>query len=74
MKMDDATKQVARAIAGLVWVSHGETESGDALDLIVWTKQPTKGQVDAVYREKYPQEYDEVGRVCFEISEASIRT
>lgn len=56
-----------------VWVSHGETESGDELDLIVWPKQPTKAQVETVYREKYPQEYDEVGHVCFKISEASMR-
>lgn len=67
-----ATERVAKS--KVVWVSYGQTESGDELDPIVWCDEPTKAQVEAAYRDKYPVEYEEVGHVCFKIAEASMRS
>jgi hypothetical protein len=50
-----------------IWVSYGKTESGDDLTILLWDVRPTMAEVDTVYEEIYPEEYDEVGFVNFNI-------
>lgn len=61
------------SMSKLLWVTFGKTESGDDLRLIVWgIKKPTNNQVEAVYKEMYPYEYEEVGYVYWVIDRAFI--
>jgi hypothetical protein len=54
-----------------IWVSHGNTESGDPIAILLWPKMPLRSEVKKVYMELYPDEYEEVGQVYFDIELAS---
>jgi hypothetical protein len=53
------------------WVTYGNTESGDDLKVVVWRHEPTKEEVNAVYREIHPEEYEEVGFVNWKLDKPS---
>ncbi len=52
------------------WISNGRTESGDDLPLLLWNRKPTEKEVEAEYRERLPEEFEEVGFVHFSTDRA----
>lgn len=52
----------------MIWVTYGRTESGDDLDLLGWKHLPTTDEVEAAYRDLYPDEYDIIGFVNWKMS------
>lgn len=50
-----------------MWVTYGQTESGDDLDIVGWDHRPTDYEVENLYRKLYPEEYDEPGFVNWSI-------
>lgn len=55
-----------------VWVTTGNTESGDDLEILLWDHEPTDEEVDARYRETNEIEYEEVGFVHHSTQEATL--
>jgi hypothetical protein len=53
------------------WVTSGTTESGDPIAIFLWDKMPTRKEVNEVYMELYPEEYEEVGHLYLNIELAS---
>lgn len=45
------------------WISYGQTESSDALPLLMWEAKPSDKMVDKAYKKLLPYEYREVGFV-----------
>lgn len=57
-----------------IWVSSGTTESGDELSIFLWETEPSRAEVEQLYRELMPDEFDEEwgpGFVHFDIELAS---
>lgn len=54
-----------------IFATYGSTESGDDLPVLLWKEEPSKDAVNDVYRSILPEEYDEVGFVCWKVMEAS---
>lgn len=52
------------------YVTYGITESGDDIGVIIWRHPPTVDEVDAAYREIWPEEYEEVGFVNWKLETA----
>ena len=50
-----------------IYVTHGTTESGDVLQLLLWAHNPTDEMVEDAYREMYPEEFKEIGFVNWDI-------
>ena len=50
-----------------MWVTYGQTESGDDLDIVGWDHRPTDDEVENLYRKLYPEEYDAPGFVNWSI-------
>lgn len=44
-----------------VWVTTGFTESGDKIDPVVWSREPSDFVVDSYLRAKYPEEFQAEG-------------
>jgi hypothetical protein len=55
-----------------VWVTYGTTESCDALPVLIWFEEPPDAEVEATYRERLPQEYEEVGFVNWRREKAEV--
>lgn len=53
-----------------MWVSSGITESGDDLKILIWHHKPLNDEVNLAYKQLYPTEYEVVGYVNFNITEA----
>lgn len=53
-----------------LWVTLGSTESGDALQPLVWDSEPNKEEIEATLRDMYPEEYGEIGYVLHTTTEA----
>jgi hypothetical protein len=49
------------------YATYGTTESGDILQIIVWNHVPLVDEIDKIYEEWYPSEYEEVGFVNWQI-------
>lgn len=49
------------------WITYGQTESGDALPVLIWWgchhPEPSPEEVDRAYRLRLPEEYIYVGAV-----------
>lgn len=54
---------------GYKWASHGRTESGDDLPIVLWDHPPGDEEVDAWYENWSPEEYSEVGFVLWTVDE-----
>lgn len=55
-----------------LWASSGQTESGDALTIFLWETEPSREEVEQVYRDLMPYEFDEEhgpGFVHFDIEQ-----
>ena len=53
-----------------VWATHGTTESGDDLPIVLWFDKPSDEEIDAWYKNWAPEEYSEVGFVHWNLVEA----
>jgi len=51
----------------MVYVVHGQTESGDELQPLVWKDRPTIPMIEGALRRMYPIEYEQVGFVNWEL-------
>lgn len=51
------------------WVTYGRTESGDDLQCLVFLHEPTEEEVDKIYKEMWPDEYEEIGCVYWKLEE-----
>lgn len=49
------------------YATYGTTESGDDLQIVVWNHLPQTDEIDNLYKEYYPEEYEEVGFVHWQI-------
>lgn len=49
------------------YATYGRTESGDDLQVIVWDHVPTDEEVNKIYKEWYPEEYEYVGFVGWQL-------
>lgn len=54
------------------WVTHGYTESGDTLKILIFKNWPTAYQVNLAYQVVYPMEYEVNGGVHWELSESML--
>lgn len=50
-----------------IYVTYGTTESGDALQLLLWDHNPTDEMVEDAYRDMYPEEFEQIGFVNWDI-------
>ncbi len=42
-----------------MWATYGRIESGDDIQIVLWDHEPNRREVDAWYKDYYPDEYEE---------------
>lgn len=55
-----------------VWVVQGQTESGDYIEPLVYTKKPSDEQVDDYLMDLYPEEYDAGLTIFWDMQEVRV--